>query len=158
MTHAHPSPLLPHRTPRTLQRCLVGVLTLLLMMALGSAPAATLRAADEKAVITVVQSQLAAFAADDAQKAFSFAAPAIQKMFETAPNFLAMVRQQYPVVYRPASTVFLKPETRDGQVVLRVQLTDADGRAWLAAYSLQQVNRQWRIAGCVVVVNEARST
>ena len=142
----------------TLQRCMAVAVAVLMMMVLSNAPAATLRAADEKAVITVVQAQLAAFAADDAQKAFSYAAPTIQKMFETAPNFLAMVRQQYPVVYRPVTTIFLKPEMQGEQVLLRVQMTDTGGRPWLAAYSLQQVNRQWRIAGCVVVVNEARST
>lgn len=135
MTPAHLLPAqLRHAAHVRFLRCLAAAWALLLMTVWGGAHAATLRAADEKAVITVVQAQLAAFAADDADKAFSFAAPTIQKMFETAPNFLSMVRQQYPVVYRPASTAFLKPETQGDQVVLRVQMTDADGRAWLAAY------------------------
>jgi Domain of unknown function (DUF4864) len=120
----------------------------------------TLSAQDEKAALAVVQAQLAAFAADDAAKAFSYASPEIQKAFGTPKNFLAMVRQQYPVVYRPATTAFFKPETHGGGVLLRVQMTDANAAQWLAVYSLQkptQKSQPWRIAGCMVVANTARS-
>jgi Domain of unknown function (DUF4864) len=123
-------------------------------------PATTLSAQDEKAALAVVQAQLAAFAADDATKAFSYASPQIQKAFGTPKNFLAMVRQQYPVVYRPAATAFFKPETHGGGVLLRVQMTDANAAQWLAVYSLQkptQKSQPWRIAGCMVVANTARS-
>jgi hypothetical protein len=126
-----------------------------------AAPSATtLSAQDEKAALAVVQAQLAAFAADDAAKAFSYASPEIQKAFGTPKNFLAMVRQQYPVVYRPSSTAFFKPETHGGGVLLRVQMTDGNAAQWLAVYSLQkptQKSQPWRIAGCMVVANTARS-
>ncbi len=134
---------------------------LLAALVLPSAQAAqpALAPADEKAVVAVVQAQLDAFAADDASKAFSFAAPTIQKMFGSAPRFLAMVREQYPVVYRPSSTAFFKPERQDDQVLLRVSMSDADGGQWLAVYSLQQQkDKRWRIAGCVVVPNNGRRT
>lgn len=126
----------------------------------GAQGATTLSAQDEKAALAVVQAQLAAFAKDDAAKAFSYATPQIQKVFGTPQNFLAMVRQQYPVVYRPATTAFFKPEPHAGDVLLRVQMTDANDAQWLAVYSLQrpsQKSQPWRIAGCVVVPNTARS-
>ena len=126
----------------------------------GAQGATTLSAHDEKAALAVVQAQLAAFAKDDAAKAFSYATPQIQKAFGTPQNFLAMVRQQYPVVYRPATTAFFKPEPHAGDVLLRVQMTDANDAQWLAVYSLQrpsQKSQPWRIAGCVVVPNTARS-
>jgi hypothetical protein len=126
----------------------------------GAQGATTLTAQDEKAALAVVQAQLAAFAKDDATKAFSYATPQIQKAFGTPQNFLAMVRQQYPVVYRPATTAFFKPEPHAGDVLLRVQMTDANDAQWLAVYSLQrpsQKSQPWRIAGCVVVPNTARS-
>ena len=126
----------------------------------GAQGATTLSAQDEKAALAVVQAQLAAFAKDDATKAFSYATPQIQKVFGTPQNFLAMVRQQYPVVYRPATTAFFKPEPHAGDVLLRVQMTDANDAQWLAVYSLQrpsQKSQPWRIAGCVVVPNTARS-
>ena len=51
-----------------------------------------------QAVKETVQAQLAAFAADDAIRAFSYAAPTIRDMFQTPDNFMAMVQRAYPVV------------------------------------------------------------
>jgi hypothetical protein len=129
------------------------------LCALALAPlvqAAPLSAADELAVRSTVQGQLAAFAADDAQGAFSYAAPNVRQAFGTAAGFLAMVREAYPVVYRPASVAFLKPDSRDGQAFQRVQMLDAAGEAWLATWSLQRGGKGWLITGCVVVANKGR--
>ena len=116
-----------------------------------------LSAKDEKAVQTVVQSQLAAFAADDASKAFSFAAPELRKAIGSPAAFMAMVKNSYPVVYRPASVAFLKPDGSGDEVVQRVQMLDANGTSYLAVYSLQrQKDKTWRISGCAVVENKGR--
>lgn len=128
-----------------------------LALALGMpAHAAPLSPADELAVHATVQGQLAAFAADDADKAFSYAAPNVREAMGTAAGFMTMVREAYPVVYRPASVAFLKPEEREGQVVQRVQMLDAAGEAWLAIYSLQRAGKGWLITGCIVVSNKGR--
>jgi len=118
--------------------------------------AAALSPADEAAVRAAVQGQLAAFAADDANKAFSHAAPNVREAMGTAAAFLAMVREAYPVVYRPASVAFLQSEYRDGQVFQRVQMQDAAGAAWLAVYSLQRAGKGWLITGCIVTANRGR--
>jgi hypothetical protein len=116
-------------------------------------------AADARAVRALIEAQLAAFASDDANKAFSLAAPAIQAMFVNPDRFLAMVRQSYPVVYRPASVNFLQPEWIDGKLIQRVQMADAAGAPWLVVYELQrQLDRSWRIAGCVAARGQGRST
>lgn len=128
---------------------------------LGAAPtqAAPFTAADEKSVRSVIESQLAAFAKDDAAKAFSFAAPNVREAVGSATGFMAMVRKDYPVVYRPASVAFLKPDGKDDQAVQRVQMADSSGASWLAVYSLErQRNKAWRITGCVVVENRGRMT
>lgn len=118
------------------------------------APAASaepVSAPDGKAVRLVVEAQLAAFAADDAKRAFSYAAPSIREMFGTPERFVAMVRAGYPVVYRPASVNFLLPVWADGQLVQGVHLTDGQGTLWLAIYRLErQPDKSWRIAGCAV--------
>lgn len=107
--------------------------------------------ADTKAVRVVVEAQLAAFAADDAKRAFSYAAPSIREMFGTPERFVAMVRAGYPVVYRPASVNFLVPVWVEGQLVQGVHLTDAEGTLWLAVYRLErQPDKSWRISGCDV--------
>ncbi|MES2508451.1 MAG: DUF4864 domain-containing protein [Pseudomonadota bacterium] len=119
--------------------------------------AQSLTATDEKNVRAVVEGQLAAFAKDDAKKAFSFAAPNVREAVGDAPAFLAMVKRDYPVVYRPGSVAFLKVEGKDGEALQRVQMLDATGNSWLALYSLQrQKDKSWRITGCVVVENKGR--
>lgn len=116
-------------------------------------------AADAKAMRAVVEAQLEAFAADDAKRAFSFAAPSIREMFGTPDRFMAMVRAGYPVVYRPASVAFLAPVRIDRQLVQGVQLTDSAGALWLAVYRLeQQPDRSWRISGCDVQASAGKMT
>jgi len=136
------------------------VAALLLVTGLSSARATEpVSAVDTKAIRAVVGAQLDAFAADDAKKAFSLAAPSIRAMFETPEKFVAMVRAGYPVVYRPASVTFLQPLWVQRQLVLGVRLTDADGGQWLATYSLErQPDKSWRISGCDVQPASGRMT
>lgn len=130
-----------------------------LLLAAFARQAGAFTAAQEKSVRTIVQAQLAALAKDDAVKAFSFAAPNVRQAVGSAAAFLAMVQRGYPVIYRPASVAFLKPEGKDDQVIQRVQMVDASGDAWLAIYSLQlQKDKTWRITGCNVVPNKGRMT
>ena len=132
--------------------------TLALLLTLWATPAhAGLSAADERGVREVVQAQLAAFAGDDAEKAFSYAAPNIRQSLGTAERFMAMVRSNYAVVYRPASVTLLRPEGANDQAVQRAQMTDANGAHWMATYTLQkQKNKLWRITGCVIMLSSAR--
>lgn len=120
--------------------------------------AQTLPAADAAQVRSVVQSQLAAFAKDDAEKAFSFAAPNIRKTFGSAATFMAMVQRSYPVVYRPVSSAFLTVQGSGNQAIQRVQMQDAQGDAYLATYTLErQKNKTWRITGCQVIENKGQT-
>lgn len=126
---------------------------------LGAHAAPDVSAVDTKAVRAIIEAQLAAFAADDAERAFSYAAPGIRALFVTAERFLAMVRNGYPVVYRPASVAFLKPEWIDGKLIQRVQMADAAGAAWMVVYELErQADKSWRIAACVAARAAARTT
>lgn len=124
--------------------------------------ASPLRAADvpapaAAAIRSLIESQLAAFRADDAERAFSYASPSIRTQFGDAATFMAMVRSGYPVVYRPASVAFLLPEGSGAEVIQRVRLTDANGAAWMAIYTVQrQPDKSWRINGCVVTRDAGR--
>ena len=114
---------------------------------------------DATAMRIVVESQLAAFAADDAERAFSYAAPPIRTMFKTPDRFMEMVRNGYPVVYRPSRVVYLAPVVVDGQFVQGVQMTDASGALWLAVYQFErQADRSWRISGCTVQPSTGKLT
>ena len=91
------------------------------------------------------------------EKAFSYAAPELRKSIGSSAAFMAMVKNSYPVVYRPASVVFLKAEGSGDDVVQKVQMLDASGTSYLAVYSLQrQKDKTWRISGCAVVENKGR--
>ena len=141
-------------TPRAFKALL---LFFALIMFLLPAIAAPFTPADEKAVRTVIESQLSAFAKDDASKAFAYAAPNVREATGNAASFLEMVKRGYPVVYRHTAVAFLKAEGKDDEVVQRVQLTDADGGSWLAIYTLErQKGKLWRITGCQVVENKGR--
>ena len=132
---------------------------LALSCSLATARAAPASAADTKAVRLVIQAQLNAFAADDARRAFSYAAPSIRTMFETPERFLAMVRDSYPMVYRPGAVSFFKPEAVKGGIVQLVKFSDLDGAEWIATYHLQrQRDKSWRIAGCVIAPADSNLT
>ncbi|NBW50755.1 MAG: DUF4864 domain-containing protein [Betaproteobacteria bacterium] len=120
------------------------------VLALGAAPLAHAQAnKDETAVITVIQHQLEAFAADDAEQAFKYAAPSIKAMSGNAQNFMSLVKTRYGVVYRHANAAFLKPHIRGKAALVKVRLTDENGVTWMAAYTLElQKNKEWLISGC----------
>lgn len=115
-----------------------------------------LTATDARAVRAVVEAQLKALAGDQAAKAFAYATPAIQAHFHDADLFMAMVRQSYPMLIRPAAVSYFKPEAGGGPVARQsVQFRDRDGRLWRAVYALErQADKQWRIAGCAVAPDD----
>ena len=117
--------------------------------------------ADAHAVRDVVQAQLEAFAADDAERAFSYASASIRAQFGDAASFMAMVRGGYPMVVRPAAVSFFQAQTDDGAAVTvrqTVQLRDREGRLWRATYLLErQAGVGWRISACVVVADSEKS-
>ncbi len=124
---------------------------LLAVLAAATAPAQTLTPTDGQEIRAVIEAQLAAFRDDDARKAFSFASPEIRQQFETAENFMRMVRTAYPAVYRPASVSFYDAVQMNDGVLQKVELEDADGVLWLAVYGMQrQPDGAWLIDGCVL--------
>jgi len=117
--------------------------------------AAEIGVEDARAVRSVVEAQLDALAVDDEVVAFSFASPAIRKQFGDATQFMVMVRASYPMLIRPAATVFLRARRTDDGLFQPVHLRDRAGHSWRAIYLLrQQPDRAWRIDGCAVSVEE----
>jgi len=132
---------------------------LLLALAPTLARAQTISDADARAVRRVIEAQLDAFRRDDARRAFSYAAPGIRDAFGTAEKFMAMVREQYAVVYRPRSVSFEAPLMAGADLVQPVHLTDGDGHAWMAIYPMVKLpDGTWRINGCHLAPLPARET
>lgn len=107
----------------------------------------------------IIVQQIAALQDDDADKAFETATPAVQAAIGSSNRFLAMVRGAYPMVYRPTSVSFHKPEEEDGSVLQLVEIKDTSDKSWLALFALeQQPDQTWRISGCVVAENPWTAT
>lgn len=104
---------------------------------------------DRQAIQAVIQAQLNAFQADDAETAFSFATPGVQARFGDPATFMVMVRTGYQAVYRPGSVLFQDLIPFAESVAQEVLITDQEGKSVLAIYPMeQQQDGSWRIAGC----------
>ena len=95
----------------------------------------------------VISDQIAAFQANDVDRAFTHASPNIQKIFQTPKRFGQMVRQGYPMVWRPARYQWLKIVQTDSGPVQVVLFEDQSGRLHEAGYLMQQIDGIWRING-----------
>jgi hypothetical protein len=121
----------------------------LLLFVLFACPASVSAADDVAAAQGVIRSQEEAFSRGDAAAAYSYAAPAIKKLFPQAEIFLFMVQNSYPPVYRHKSFEFGEARTEGNWVAQRVHIVDADGGAWEAMYTLeQQGDGSFKITGC----------
>ena len=103
--------------------------------------------AQQADIQATIDGQIAAFRADDFGQAFAFASPNIRTLFGTAENFGRMVRQGYPMVWRPTELRYLDLRDVAGNLWQRVQITDGNGRVHLLDYQMIQVDGMWRING-----------
>jgi hypothetical protein len=107
---------------------------------------------DAEAIQAVVQSQLDAFAADDAVKAFELSTASTRNILGSADSFLQMIKYEYPPIYRHRRALFMPPQLLEGQALQVVRLTDRDNNVWVAIYRMKvEQDGKWRIDGCSLV-------
>ncbi|AZL58709.1 DUF4864 domain-containing protein [Tabrizicola piscis] len=102
-------------------------------------------AAQETPIQNTIQSQINAFLVDDFATAFSFASPNIKGIFGTAENFGAMVKNGYPMVYRPATVEMGELREVAGNLWQRVRVVDQAGAAWFLDYMMIETPEGWQI-------------
>ena len=107
--------------------------------------------ADEAAIQGVISSQIEAFQADDFATAFTFASPMIKDIFRTPENFGRMVRQGYPMVWRPADVQFGELQERNGLLFQRVEVQDGAGSRFALEYQMIETAEGWQINGVQVL-------
>ncbi|WP_298677850.1 DUF4864 domain-containing protein [uncultured Lentibacter sp.] len=117
------------------------LLVVTMVLALWVRPAA----ADDVAVQGVISAQIEAFKADDFARAFTFASPTIQDVFRTPENFGAMVKNGYPMVWRPVELRYLEARVIAGQLWQKVLVKDAAGERFLLDYRMINTAEGWRI-------------
>jgi len=116
------------------------VLSAMLMTLLMALPA---QADDE--IEQVISEQIEAFLADDFETAFTYASPAIQGIFGTPDRFGEMVRNGYPMVWRPAEVEFLSVERRGRELWQNVLIRDAEGALHVLEYQMIMGEGGWKI-------------
>lgn len=120
--------------------------TLILLLSILAVPA--LSQSDPGSDIeATIGRQIEALQADDFETAFTFASPGIQGVFGTSERFGAMVRQGYPMVWRPSEVQFLDLENRGGLLFQKVLVRDAAGAVHVLEYQMVRVGETWRING-----------
>jgi hypothetical protein len=106
--------------------------------------------ADEAALRAVISSQIEAFLAEDLDRAYSFASPFIQRKFGTPETFGTMVREGYPMVWRPSDVTFLDAEVIAGKLWQSVMVRGPAGKAWIVDYEMVELEDGWKINGVQV--------
>lgn len=102
-------------------------------------------AAQEGPIQDTIQSQIDAFLADDFARAFTFASPNIKGLFGTPENFGAMVKNGYPMVYRPSEVEMLDLRNIAGNLWQRVRVIDQNGAAYFLDYMMVETAEGWQI-------------
>lgn len=95
----------------------------------------------------VISEQISAFQADDVDRAYQFASPFIQQKFGSPETFGRMVREGYPMVWRPSEVIFLEAREINGRLWQDVLLRDVAGRGWIAEYELVELDGTLKING-----------
>ena len=100
-----------------------------------------------RAIEGVIQGQIDAFLEDDFATAFSYASPSIKGIFGTPDRFGQMVREGYPMVWRPSDVQFGELREVAGRLWQRVIVRDADGRVHALDYNMIPTDDGWQING-----------
>ena len=110
-----------------------------------------------KEVQDTISSQIDAFKQNDIKKAYNFAAPNIQAQFPNPDVFGLMVRNGYPVIWRPKSFKFTKFQDLGNKSIQRVLFQSYNGSLETYDYILEKYDDLWKIVG-VLTINLAGET
>jgi hypothetical protein len=108
--------------------------------------------ARQAAIEQVIRNQITAFLEDDLSAAFSHASPAIKGIFGTPERFGQMVRDGYPMVWRPTDLQFGALREDSGRNWQRVVVRDGEGRFHALDYDMLETGGGWQINGVRLVV------
>jgi hypothetical protein len=103
-----------------------------------------------------ISKQIDAFLNDDADTAYSVAAPGIKNRYPDKDGFFAMVKKSYQPVYRVGNYAFGRyAEPDPGAMAFQeVYITSPDGKDWTAVYKLlHQPDGSWKIGGVGIFPN-----
>lgn len=94
-----------------------------------------------------IQNQLDAFLVDDFETAFTYASPNIKQLFGSSERFQEMVKNGFPMVWRPAEVTYLEQRQKGPFRIQNVLIRDANGVPHLLEYTLLETDQGWQIDG-----------
>ena len=98
-----------------------------------------------------ISSQIEAFKKNDLKEAYTFAAPNIQAQFPNPDTFGLMVRNGYPIIWKPKSFKFVKFKDLGNKCIQRVLFKSYGGSLETYDYILEKSNNLWKIAGVLTI-------
>lgn len=101
----------------------------------------------EPGIEATIGAQIEAFLVDDFATAFTYASPNIQGLFGNSENFGRMVRQGYPMVWRPGDVQYLELRDEGGLLWQKVLIRDRQGGLHVLDYQMIRMGDGWRING-----------
>jgi phage/plasmid primase-like uncharacterized protein len=122
------------------------------LIALGATPAIAVERTDVTAVRLTIQQQMNALKQDDASTAFAIVSPKLKARFSDSSSFMAMVREQFPVIVNPQLVSFDEIRQTSYGLTQMVRLVDSKGEPWLAFFIMDRgKNGRWGVANVVTV-------
>ena len=105
----------------------------------------------------IIESQIQAFLDENAELAYSYAAPLIKMKFNNPLEFMSMVKNYYEPVYNPKQFYFIEARYFEGAIYHQLQVISQQDESFLATYSLIQDGGKWKISGCAVYPMQKQS-
>ncbi len=105
----------------------------------------------------IIESQIQAFLDENAELAYSYAAPLIKMKFNNPLEFMSMVKNYYEPVYNPKQFYFIDAKYFEGAIYHQLQVISQQDESFLATYSLIQDGGKWKISGCAVYPMQKQS-
>ena len=104
-----------------------------------------------EAVRYTISAQIDAFKQNDVKKAYTFAAPNIQAQFPSPDIFGLMVRNGYPIIWKPKSYKFTTFKDLGNRCIQRVLFQSYNGSLESYDYILEKNGSVWKIAGVLTI-------
>ena len=104
-----------------------------------------------EAVRYTISSQIDAFKQNDVKKPYTFAPPYIQAQFPSPDIFGLMVRNGYPIIWKPKSYKFTTFKDLGNRCIQRVLFQSYNGSLESYDYILEKNGSVWKIAGVLTI-------
>lgn len=108
--------------------------------------------ADADAIRSVIRTQMAAFRAGDAERAWALSSAGIRQAFQTADRLLRVVREKYGPLATPKQVFFGEISITPDGLGQVMEVIGQDGRTHHALYIVEQDDGGvWKVNGCLLI-------